>query len=345
MKAAVFRGPRDLNVEEIPYPELPSDGVILKVEACGICGSDLRTYEHGMRVDKAWQVLGHEIAGVVAEVGENVSDYEVGNRLAIAADVHCHECYYCRRALYNLCEDWKLLGAHYPGGLAEYMQLPKAILRRGIVHRTPDRLSSVAASLAEPASSVLASQYNIGVEVGETVVIFGAGPIGCLHIEVAKARGARPIVIELVPERLAFAEALGVEEAILVEDQDVVADVRSLTDGLGPDVAIIAAPAKVAQAQAVEMVRKRGRVVLFGGLPKVDPITHLDSNIIHYNELTIFGAFSYHPRFHQLALEMLARAHIRADRIITGTYPLAHLLDAFEAAKSGTEVKAVITPH
>jgi L-iditol 2-dehydrogenase len=329
----------------MPTPTVPPDGLLLKVMACGICGSDLRSYQHGMRSDNEWQILGHELNGIVAEVGRDVHDYQVGDRLAVAADVSCHDCYYCDRALFNLCENWKLIGAHYPGGMAEYMLLPEDILRRGIVHRIPDGLSYVEAALAEPMSGVLASHHNIGLELGEIVAIIGAGPIGCLHVEIAKARGARPIIIELKPQRLVKAKALGVEAAIAAGEEDVISKVRQLTGGYGADVSIVAAPSAAAQAQAVQMMRKRGRVVLYGGLPKTAPTAELNTNIIHYDELTVFGAFSYHPRFHELALEMLARGRIQVPKIITNTYPLEQVVEAFESAKSGDEIKAIIIPN
>lgn len=345
MRAAVLRGPGKLAVEDMPTPVVPPDGLLLKVMACGICGSDLRSYQHGMRSDNEWQILGHELNGLVAEVGRDVHDYQVGDRLAVAADVSCHDCYYCDRALFNLCENWKLIGAHYPGGMAEYMLLPVDILRRGIVHHIPEGLSYIEAALAEPMSGVLASHYNIGLELGEIVAIIGAGPIGCLHVEIAKARGARPIIIELNPQRLDKAKALGVEAAIAAGEEDVIAKVRQLTAGYGADVSIVAAPSAAAQAQAIQMMRKRGRVVLYGGLPKTAPTAELNTNIIHYDELTVFGAFSYHPRFHQLALEMLARGQIQAAKIITNTYPLEQVIEAFESAKSGDEIKAIIIPN
>jgi L-iditol 2-dehydrogenase len=345
MKAAVFRGPNQLKVEDVPYPTLPQGGLILKVEACGVCGSDLRTFEHGMRFAEGSQILGHEIAGQVVEVGQDATDYKVGERLAVAADVHCGHCYYCLRALYNLCESWQLIGTHYPGGFSEYMLLDEAILRRGIVHRTPQGVSGPAAALAEPASSVLASQFNAQVEVGETVVIFGAGPIGCLHVEVTRDRGAKPVVVELSPPRLAVAEGLGLEKALLAGRSDVVAEVRALTGGRGADVAIVAAPSKKAQAQALEVVRKRGRIVFFGGLPQAEQMASLNTNLIHYNELAVIGAFSYHPRFHELALDQIARGKIRAEKIITGLYPLQRIVEAIGAARSGAEVKVVITPN
>ena len=347
MKAAVLRGPGQLACESIPYPELPPDGAILKVEACGICGSDTRAVTYGLRFEKEWQVLGHEIAGVIVEVGRDVTDYAVGDRLAIAADVHCHKCYYCRRALYNLCEDWKLLGTHFAGGMAEYMQLPEAILRRGIVHRLPEGLSSLGGALAEPASSVIASQERLDIQPGEVVVIIGDGPIGVLQVQVAQARGAKPILIGRRAQRLELIRQRGITawHMLNAEQVDVVTAVRELTGGLGADAAICAAPSKSAQADAVAMVRKRGRIALFGGLPKTDPITNLDSNRIHYDELTIYGTFSYHPSAHQVALDLIARGLIDADKIITATYPIDRLEDAFRAVMDRRELKVMLTPN
>lgn len=347
MKAVVFRGPEKIACEEVPYPELPPDGVILKVTACGICGGDLRAYKHGLRGDRKWQILGHEISGVVHEVGAEVDDYQVGDRLAVAADVSCHDCYYCKRAYFNLCENWQLLGLDFAGGMVEYMQLPEAILRRGIVHRIPDTLSARRSALAEPASSVIWAQKDLDVQPGEVIVILGDGPIGALHVQVANLRGAKPVMIGITGPRLDMFKTgdLGAWRVFDNLTQDVITEVKAITKGRGADVAIVANPFKETQAQAVNMVRKRGRVGLFGGLPKQDPITHLDSNRIHYDELLVMGNFSYHPDIHADALDLLNRDLIDADKIITATYPLEEVQAAFQAAMRGDELKIVLAPH
>lgn len=347
MKAVVYRGAGKVACEDVPYPDLPPDGLILKVTACGICGSDLRTYRHGMRADKDWQILGHEISGVVAEVGRDVHDYRAGERLAVAADVHCHKCYYCKQALYNLCDEWKLIGTHFPGGMTEYMQLSGDMLRRGIIHRIPDSLSDLHSALAEPASSVIWAQKLLAIEPGEVVVIFGDGPIGALHVQVARARGAKPIMVGITGGRLDLFKNhdFGTWHVFNNDIDDVIAEVKALTEGRGADAAIVAAPAKSPQAQAVNIVRKRGRVSLFGGLPKQDPITQLDSNRIHYDEISVIGTFSYHPSMHQTALDLLDRKLIEADKIITATYPLAQAEEAFQAALTATALKVILTPN
>lgn len=347
MKAVVYRGPGQIACEEVPDPQLLPDGLILKVTACGICGGDLRAYKHGLRADKAWQILGHEIAGVVAEVGHEVSDYRPGERLAVAADVSCHRCYYCQHALYNLCENWKLVGLDYAGGMADYMLLSESILRRGIVHRTPSNLSDIHATLAEPMSSVLWAQQTLNIQPGEVVVVLGDGPIGALHIQVARLRGAKPIMVGVTGGRLDMflQRDLGTWHVFNNETQDVISEVQRLTNGRGADVAIVAAPVKSVQVQALKIVRKRGRIGLFGGLPKNDSIVSLDANQIHYNEISLVGNFSYHPYMHAIALDLLSRGKIEAEKIITATYPLERVVEAFSAAMNSTELKVVLVPN
>ncbi|NJL95665.1 MAG: alcohol dehydrogenase catalytic domain-containing protein [Anaerolineae bacterium] len=243
MKAAVYRGPGQVQCETVPDPVLTPDSVLLKVTACGICGSDLRTYRHGMRGNLDFQILGHEISGVVAAMGEQVSGYAVGDRLAVAADVHCHQCYYCKKALYNLCENWRLIGTHLPGGMADYLLLTPDILTHGILHRIPDSLADLPSALAEPASSVIWAQQLLQIEPGEVVVVFGDGPIGALQVQVAQARGAKAVVIGLTGGRLEmFRERdLGAWKVFNNDTDDVVAEVRALTEGRGADAAIVAA--------------------------------------------------------------------------------------------------------
>jgi len=346
MKAALLRGPGQFACEDVPYPELPADGAILKVEACGICGSDLRAVKHGLRFGITSQILGHEVAGVLVAVGRDVPDYAVGDRLAIAADVHCHQCYYCRRALYNLCENWQLLGTHYPGGMAEYMQLPEAILRRGIVHRIPDGLSSLHAALAEPASSVIAAQQDLNIQPGEIIVVFGDGPIGALHVQVAQARGAKAMLVGTRPERLDLIRQRGIGAWQVLDGHaaDVVAEIKALTEGRGVDAAVAAAPSKAAVTMAIQAVRKRGRVALFAGLPRTDPLVEIDNNRIHYDEIRLLGSFSYHPSCHQTALDLIARKRIDANKIITATYPLDCLTDAMQVLTDHRELKVMLTP-
>jgi L-iditol 2-dehydrogenase len=345
MKAAFLVGARKFEVREVPAPVVPDDGLVLKVKACGVCGSDLRRWKEAPPEGVDDLIPGHEVAGVVVDVGRNVAEYAPGDRLAIAPDVHCGQCYYCQRGLYNLCDDLRLVGITpgYSGGFAEKMVLTPEILVNGIVHRMPDSLSFAEGALAELCSSVLAMHQKACTSLDDTVVVMGAGPAGCLHVAVAKARGARVIVSEPVESRRDMAQRFEPEVIVDPFNEDLNARVRQLTAGLGADIVICANPVAATQTQAVEIVRKAGRVVLYGGLPKANPMTSLDANRIHYGEIEVVGAFSYHPSFHVLALKVLARGLIPADLLITHTFPLENIQEAFETAAGGEALKVMIT--
>lgn len=346
MKSAFLVGPKTIELREIPDPAAPADGLVLKVEACGVCGSDLRRWQEGPPPGVAHLVQGHELAGVVMGVGPQVSQFRVGDRLAVAPDIHCGTCYYCRRGLFNLCPGLKLLGITpgLYGGFADQVMLTGELLRNGIVHRMPDGLSFHEGGLAETISSVLAAHHKCRTSLGETVVVMGAGPIGCLHIVIARARGARVIVAEPNPIRRQGAERFSPAAIIDVTQQDVVAEVKRLTDGIGADVVICANPVAATQTQAVEMARRAGRIVLFGGLPKANPMVNLNANLIHYGEQQVIGAFSYHPGFHEEALRTLKRKIVKVEQFVTHTRPLSKVAEAFLIAASGEALKVMVEP-
>jgi len=346
MKAAFLLGPKTIALREVPSPAAPADGLVLEMRACGVCGSDLRRWQEGPPAGVTHLVQGHELAGTVVRVGPQVTQFQVGDRLAVAPDIHCGGCYYCRHGLFNLCTDLKLLGITpgWPGGFAEQVVLSGELLRHGVVHRMPEGLTFHEGGLAETLSSVLASHHKCQTSLGETVVILGAGPVGCLHAVVAKARGARVIVVEPNPVRRQSAGRFAPEAVLDAGAGEVVAEVKQLTGGRGADVVICANPVAATQTQAVEMARRGGRIIFFGGLPKADPMTHLNGNLIHYGELMVIGVFSYHPRFHELALEVLARKVVQAELCITQTRPLSRVAEAFEIAGSGAALKVMIEP-
>jgi L-iditol 2-dehydrogenase len=353
MKAALLTDKRTYEVREVPDPQVPQDGLVLRVEACGVCGSDVRRWREGLPAGEGSLpgipgiIAGHEVAGTVIGVGHDVEGYEVGDRLAVAPDIHCGTCFYCRRGLFNLCDSLHFLGITpgYPGGFAEMLQLTAEVLRLGIVHKIPDGLSSRHAALAEPASSVLASHAKAGTDLDDTVVVIGAGPIGCLHIAVAKARGARVIVSQRSETRRELAKDFHPDAVIDPTREDFVDRVRALTEGRGAEMVICANPVAETQTEAVLAVRKGGRVVLFGGLPKADPMTTLDGNRIHYGDIEVVGAFSYHPTMHALALDTLTRGLIPAERLITHTFALDQIDQAFDVASGGLGLKVLVQPE
>lgn len=343
MKAAVFEGIEDIKIRELDMPECDPDGVIIKVEACGICGSDIRNFHIGLRHGIDSQIMGHEIGGIVYQAGKLVEDLKEGDKVAIAPDVSCGKCYYCQHGFVNLCTSHRMIGTHWPGGFAEYVKIPAKVLKDGMVHLMPEGLTFAEATLSEPLSSVINSQKEANIGLGDTVLIIGDGPIGCMHLEIARARGAFTIIMVGL-NKLDSAKRFIPDHLLDAASVEPVEEILKLTGGLGVDVSVCANPVASTQEQALEATRKRGRVILFGGLSKMDPWTRLNSNLIHYNEIIVVGAFSYPAYIHKKALEVIKYKKITTDNYIDKIVPLEKIVEGFAASESGDALKSIVKP-
>jgi L-iditol 2-dehydrogenase len=343
MTAVIFEAREQMRVVSVPRPVCGPGDVLLRVAACGICGSDARSFfqgdQHGRRIP------GHEVTGVIEAAGRDVKGWKEGERVALAADVHCGTCWYCRNRLLNMCQTLRTLGKHMDGGMAEYFLLTPEILERGVVNRVPPGVGLLDAALSEPLCSVLASHDELAIQAGETVAVFGCGPMGILHLELLRARGARVAMIDISASRVALArERFAARPAIDARQEDAAGVVREWAGEAGADAAIVAAPSPEAVGQAVGLIRKRGRVGLFGGLPAASAQVALDINRIHYGEMRLIGNFSYDPGYHPRALELLASGRLPADRLIT-TYPIEETRRGLEDIRQGKVLKAVVIPR
>jgi L-iditol 2-dehydrogenase len=344
MTAVIFEGRERMTVERVARPECGPEDVLLRVAACGICGGDARSYFLGDRHTNGRRIPGHEMAGVIEEIGRDVKGWKPGQHIALAADVHCGACWYCRNSLFNMCERLRIIGKHMNGGLAEYMLLTPEILQRGIVNRVPPGLSLLHAAISEPLCSVLACHDELAIQAAETVAVVGCGPMGILHLELLHARQARVIMIDVSANRLALArDAFEAEFAVNADLEDAALRVREYTGGIGADAVIVAAPSGEAVRQSLKLARKRGRVGVFGGLPAAGAEVALDINRIHYDELRLVGNFSYHPRYHVCALELLLSGRVRADKLIT-QYPIEQTRQGLHDIRDGKILKAVVIP-
>jgi len=342
MKAAYLIEPERIELRDVPVPECEADGILIKVKACGICGGDVRNFKQGLRADVGPQIMGHEIVGIVEKTGGKVSGFSAGDRVALAPDVSCGKCYYCKRGMVNLCLNHRMIGTHWPGGFAQYVYLPAEVINNGFIEHIPENLSFEDAVMSEPSASVIACQQRNGVQPGDVVVVIGDGPIGCLHIEVAKARGAKTILIG--KHRLEIVKCFNPDCIIATQECDNVKEVMRLTDNLGADFVICANANTATQKIAVEMCRKRGKVILFGGVPKINPITCLDSNTIHYNEISVVGAFSYPSTGIEMALRYIQDGMIDAKKYITKQVSLENIVDGIQAASKGEALKVLVKP-
>jgi L-iditol 2-dehydrogenase len=238
------------------------------------------------------------------------------------------------------------MGYHYDGGFAEYMVVPAKVLAVDGVHRIPDGVDYVSASITEPLACVLNGQEIARVGDGDTVVVVGAGPIGCLHVRLARARGAREVfLVDLNPSRLALAAGLVAPDAtVCAGEVDAIDEVLKLTDGRGVDVVITAAASGQAQQDALRMAARRGRISFFGGLPKDTPTIALDANLVHYRELTIVGASGSSPDHNRAALNLIATGEVRVDDLVTHRMPLTDVLRAIQTVADGDAIKVTIEP-
>jgi len=344
MKAAVFKDIEDIRVEELPVPACPPGGMLVKVRYCGICGGDVRNYHNGLKGGVKNQIMGHEIAGEAVEVSPQVKRFKAGDRVALAPDVSCGECWFCKRGLVNLCEDHKMLGTHFPGGYAQYLALPQEVMQRGFVEPIPEGMSYQHAAFAETCAAVIACQKRINVSLGDTVVIIGDGPVGCLHLEVARARGAKQVIM-LARDKIQLAERFRPD--VLLDNSDAEAATKrvlELTDGRGADIAILALPTIAVQPQALGIVRKRGTVVIYGGVPKTSEVSGLNSNLIHYNEIELTGSFSYPATGLADALSALNANVIHADMYLGPTVSLADVVKGMDMIQTGQALKVLIDP-
>ena len=345
MKVARFYAPGDIRIEEADEPTPAPGELKLRVRACSTCGTDVKIFRFGHHHIVPPRVIGHEIAGEVVEVGEG-ADWQVGDRVQVIAAIPCGRCPDCLRGRQTICPNQESMGYHYDGGFAEYMIVPAKVLAVDGVHRIPEGVDYVSASITEPLACVLNGQEIAGVGEGDTVVVVGAGPIGCLHVRLARARGAAKVhLVELNKSRLALAAGfVQPDAAICAAETDAVDEIRKLTDGRGADVVITAAASGQAQQEATQMAARRGRISFFGGLPKDNPVISLDSNLVHYRELTIVGANGSSPDHNARALDLIATGKVAVADLVTHRMPLKDVLQAIDTVARGEAIKVTIEP-
>jgi len=342
MKAVMLYGVKDLRIEEVSVPKMEAGEVLVKVKAATTCGTDLKIFQRGYveKVIKLPTVFGHEWAGEVVEVGEGLEWPEKGMRVRAGNSAPCLRCVMCRRGKYNLCEDMVWLWGAY----AEYIKVPARMVLVNM-QEIPHNVSYEEAAITEPLACVLHGVEEAKVNLGDSVAIIGAGPIGLLHLLAVKKVGAeKAIVIDLVEERLNFAEKLGADETVNAGEVDAVETVRLQTGGYGADVVIEAIGLPSTWEQALRLVRKGGRVLEFGGCPPGTEIK-LDTELLHYGEVTVLGTFHATPLHFRKALNLIASRTVDARPLITRKMKLEDIKEAFEIlSTSKTEIKIAMKP-
>lgn len=348
MLALRFHAPGDVRLEDVPEPECGPAEVKIRVRNCSTCGTDVKIRANGHVNISRVTTMGHEIAGEVVEVGaEALGGFGIGDRVQVIAAVPCGDCHECRKGWMAVCQNQTSVGYQYDGGFAEYMIVPEQVLKVDGLNLIPDGVGFDEASAVEPFACAINAQEQLGIEEGDTVVIFGAGPIGCMHVRIARGvhKVGRVIMVDINADRLAMsADAVAPDVTIDASSVDPVAEVLRLTDGRGADVVITATPANVNQEQAIAMAARNGRISFFGGLPKTNPTITCDSNLVHYRQLHIHGANGSAPAHHRAALDHIASGRIPVRDLITRRVPLAEALTAFDIVAKGEAIKVTVEP-
>ena len=342
MQAAVLTEPNIITLVSMPDPAPGKGDVVIRVRAATICGTDIRIFRGlktaGIRYPS---VLGHEFSGEVVETGGHAS-LSVGDRVGVCPAISCGRCYRCKHGMENMCAEGANVGYEIDGAFAELIRIPAAAVQAGNVRHLPDQMNYDEAAIVEPFACVVNGQNRVGVSSADTVLIIGAGPIGQLHVRLARLRGAtRIIVSDPNIRRHAAALAGGADVVIDPTSEDLVARVRAETNGRGADVVICAIGVPALARQVTDLAAHGGRISLFAGFSK-GVVAEMDVNAIHYNELTVTGAFGLARRDFDLAFDLVASGRFDVKSLVTHRFALQDAVKAFAAAESGDAIKVAI---
>ncbi|HET6452532.1 MAG TPA: alcohol dehydrogenase catalytic domain-containing protein [Spirochaetia bacterium] len=346
MTAAVLQALNTLQVKDVPEPVCGEGEAVLEVDACAVCGSDIRIFHYGNDRVKPPAVIGHEIAGRIVKIGRGVTRVKEGQRIALGADVPCGTCTWCTTDRGTNCAINYAIGYQFPGGFQQRMLLNATTLNYGPVTPIPEGLAYAEAAIAEPLACALNGLELARFGIGKSICIIGLGPIGCMMLELSRVFGAsRVFAAQRSRARLDMArQFLPEARFIATEEEDLVDTVMKETGGQGVDLAITTAGSVQAHEDAIRMVAHRGYVNLFGGL-KNQPKLSFDSNLIHYKECFVMGSHGSLPRHHRVAVDLIARGAVQAKKYVSAVFPLEKTADAFAYHESRAGLKVVVAPH
>jgi L-iditol 2-dehydrogenase len=343
MNAAVLYGKQDVRIERIPVPEAAAGEIVVRVRAALTCGTDLKVYRRGYHAKmlKPPIPFGHELAGTVAGVGVGVTEFQRGDRVVAVNSAPCGECFFCQHEQENLCDDLLFNNGAY----AEYIRIPARIVTKNTLH-VPAHVPLEHAAMTEPLACVVHAMDETGMRAGDRIAVIGAGPIGLMFIHLATLMSVDVIAVVKRDEQVKQARSFGAKFVVQTSaSNDVVADVRKLTNnGRGADSVIEAVALPETWQWAVDMVRKGGVVNFFGGCATGTKV-ELDTNRLHYNNLTLRASFHHRPSECRRAFEWIASGRFSADRFITGHAPLEELVPVLERLMNrGGDIKTAILP-
>jgi len=346
MKAVRFYAPGKIALEDVGIPKIGSDEILVKVKAALTCGTDVKMYKRGHPKVKPPITLGHEFAGTVAETGkEATTRFNTGDKVAVANSAPCNGCFFCKIGKPNLCDQLlaTLIGFSVDGSFAEYVRVPAPIVRQN-TYKMPGNIPFEEAALLEPLACAVNGNDAANIGLGDTVVIVGSGPIGLAHLQLTRLKGASKVIVtDLKEERLKIAAQLGADVVIDASKEDQLSRVKELTGNSGADVVIEAVGLPQTWELAVQMTRKAGTTLFFGGCPSGAQIT-IDTERIHYEDLTLRGIFHHTPLSVRRAYQLISSGRFKGKPLITRQMSLSQVEEALQMMGRGEGIKIAITP-
>ena len=345
MRAVVLAGPNDFKAGQIETPKIGEGELLLQMKKAAICGTDIRILEGKKTKDVRYpSVIGHEICGVIKEVGEKVKGFAVGDKVAIANVIPCHSCKSCLTGRENACLNRKAIGYEFDGGFAEYVLIPQIALASGNVVKLPEQVSFAEGALIEPLACCIRGLKNAGTGINDIVLIVGAGPIGLMHLQLSKIAGASKVIVsEPILSRREKAAKLGADLVVDPTTENLQQIVMQETDGLGVDVIVVAIGVPQIVNSTIKLCRKGGTVNLFAGFAGTGECT-IEVNTIHYGEINVNGSTAYRRQDYLDAAQMVINRRVNLEELVTHTFKIEEFQQAYETAKSGDGLKILVEP-
>lgn len=342
MKAVVYYDVNDFRWEDVQTPEIGPNEVLVKVKACGLCSTDI--WKAMYHRSKPGSVLGHEVSGEVSKTGSDVDSLKVGDRVAVYHHAECGACYYCNHGREPLCSQYRQQSI-FPGAFAEYIRAVPRLVQKSII-RIPDEITYEEATLIEPTACCVRAVSKCGITLGDSVLIMGDGPLGLLNAQVSKSAGASMVILSGHHDsRIEVAKRLGVEYTFNSKKFDVKEKVIELTEGRGPDFVIVAVASTDAVYQSMDLVRKGGKICVFGDFRDVpQPNLNLDLKLILRDDIELFGSWGCSTQNYRVAFNLITAGQVKVREMITHRFPLEKFTEALKVFLNKECLKIVFNP-
>ena len=341
MQAAILNEEKKLELRELAKPKISAGGILIKVAASGICNADLKMIDKGHQALDYPRVLGHEITGIIVE-SEN-DKFKKGDRVQVAPGIVCGECNFCQQGITNHCQEIDIFGFTVDGGFTEYIAISEKALKANILNRIPANLSFAEAVFTEPLACCINGMEIANFSPNESILIIGAGPIGCLQAMLAKSYGAKKIIlVDKLKQRLEFAASLGVDTLVKSEQESWQQFLTNYTAAQGIDLIFLASRQIKVDHSLIASLNKRGRLLLFSGFAEGKEKFEIDANLLHYGERALIGAYGCTSEQNRKALQLITEQKVVVKRLITERISLKEIFAGIEKVRNKTALKIII---